>query len=144
MSDTTGPSQLPPKGTVLVVDDEPDVRQIVGLLLRREGHEVLEAGDGEAALHAVREAGNSIDAVLLDVMMPRMTGHEALPAIRELQPEMPVVFFSGYDRGEVTGHLQTATAHTTFVPKPFTNEQLLAAISEAISASSRHRGPRTP
>lgn len=142
MTDTTdGGEQHPPTGTVLVVDDEPGVRQIVGLLLRRRGHEVLEADDGEAAVQAVRQAGSSIDAVLLDVMMPRMTGHEALSAIRELQPEMPVVFFSGYDRAEVSGHLQTATTHTAFVPKPFANEQLLAAISEAIRASSRRRDP---
>lgn len=121
--------------SVLVVDDEVDVRQIAKLMLRRGEHPVLEAGNGVEAVEVVRERGDEIGVVLLDVMMPRMTGHEALPLIRELRPDMPVVFFSGYDRGEVAGHLERASAHTSFLPKPFAREDLLAAVDSALSAA---------
>lgn len=140
MSDTTRPTTGNGQvATVLVVDDEPDVRHVVSLMLRREGYEVLEAGDGEAAVEVVRAARGAVDAVLLDVMMPRMTGHEALPAIRALAPETPVVLFSGYAREEVAEHLDNATVHTSFVPKPFDRTDLLAAIDEAVRASPRRR-----
>lgn len=126
-------------GTVLVVDDDADVRHVVRVMLRRGGHDVLEAEDGEAGVDVVRERGAGIDAVLLDVMMPRMTGHEALPAIRELVPDMPVVFFTGYDRSEVAEYLDETGAHTGFLAKPFDKDDLLEAIAEAVSASPARR-----
>lgn len=125
-------------GVVLVVDDEPDVRRVAVMMLRRGGYEAVEARDGVEAVDILRARGHEIDVVLLDVMMPRMTGHEALPAIRELAPRMPVVFFSGYDRGEVLQHLDGASTHTAFLPKPFDKASLLAAVGAAFSAS----GPR--
>lgn len=133
----TPPGNADEDATVLVVDDEPDVRQVVSLVLRRSGYEVLEAGDGEEAVARVREQGDRIDVVLLDVMMPGMTGHDALPAIRDLVPTMPVVFFSGYDRSEVAAHLDDPVAPTTFLPKPFGNQDLVDAIAEAIDGSGR-------
>lgn len=127
------------RGLVLVVEDEPDVREIARLMLVRGDHDVIEAGNGAEAVEVVRDRGDEIGVVLLDVMMPRMTGHEALPRIRELVPDMPVVFFSGYDRGEVAEHLDGASVHTTFLPKPFAREDLLAAVGDALSAG-RGRG----
>lgn len=124
---------------VLVVDDDRDVRELVRLMLRRGGHEVIEASDGDEAVRVVGERAGDIGAVLLDVMMPRMTGHEALPAIRDLVPDMPVVFFTGYDRGEVAAHLDEAPAHTDFLAKPFDRETLLETMEAALNAS---RGPR--
>lgn len=122
----------PAGATVLVVDDEPHVREIVQLMLRRGGHRTIEAADGREAVETVRERRAEIDVVLLDVMMPQMTGHETLPAIRELAPGMPVVFFSGYDREEVAEHLE-GPVHTSFLPKPFDHESLLAAIAAALA-----------
>lgn len=125
--------------TVLIVEDEADVRQVVGLLLRRDGYRVLEAADGEEAL-VVLDAEPDVDLILLDVMMPRMTGPEAFPAIRERSPGMPVVFFSGYDRTEIAPLLQSSGAFTEFVGKPFSNRELLAVIRRGI-ATSRRAGP---
>jgi CheY-like chemotaxis protein len=65
------------------------------------------------------------------VMMPEMTGHEALPAIREIAPEMPVVFFSGFDESEIAEHLEAPTAYTSFLPKPYRNAQLVEAVLRA-------------
>lgn len=127
-------------GTVLVVDDDAAVRRVVELVLRRGGYDVMEAVDGEAAIALVRQHANEISIVLLDVMMPRMTGKEAFPGIRDEAPDMPVIFFSGYDRNEVAEHLDEQLAFTSFLPKPFDNRQLLTLISEGIES---RRSPGT-
>jgi two-component system, cell cycle sensor histidine kinase and response regulator CckA len=117
--------------TVLVVDDDEGVRTITSFVLRRQGFEVLQATNGREAVEAVRARGDGIGVVLLDVMMPEMTGHEALPAIREIAPEMPVVFFSGFDESEIAEHLEAPTAYTSFLPKPYRNAQLVEAVLRA-------------
>lgn len=130
----TGADDPAERKFVLVVDDDADVREITRLMLRKGDHQVIQAANGAEAVDVVRDRGDEIGAVLLDVMMPRMTGHEALPRIRELVPDMPVVFFSGFDRDEVAEHLDRASVHTTFLPKPFAREDLLAAVESALSA----------
>lgn len=120
--------------TILVVDDEPDVRTIVRLIARRQGYRTVEAANGQEAIDVLTDSTQAIDAVVLDVTMPVMTGHEALPRLRELDPDVPVVLISGYDRSEVAQHLSDPAAHTEFLPKPFTKEQLLSALSRAVTA----------
>lgn len=122
------------RGTLLVVDDEPDVRTVAGLMVRKGGYEVVEAANGREAVEALAARTETIVAVLLDVTMPEMNGHEALPKLRELVPGLPVVLISGYDRGEVAQHLSDPSAPTEFVPKPFTRQQLLAAIARVVAA----------
>lgn len=121
-------------GTILVVDDEPDVRTVARLMVRKGGYEVVEASNGREAVEALAAEAETIVAVLLDVTMPEMDGHEALPKLREIAPGLPVVLISGYDRGEVAQHLSNPAAPTEFVPKPFTTAQLLSAISRVVGA----------
>jgi CheY-like chemotaxis protein len=121
-----------PAATILVVDDDPGVRTVVSFVLEREGYGVLACANGREAVDAVAEHGHRIDAVLLDVMMPVMDGHEALPAMRHLRPDLPVVLFSGFDRNEVADHLRDPQAYTSFVPKPFRNDELVAELRRAI------------
>lgn len=120
--------------TVLVVDDDPGVRTLVGFVLERDGYGVIAAANGREAVEAVAEHGEDIDVVLLDVMMPVMDGHEALPAMRDLRPDLPVVFFSGFDHNEVAEHLRDPQAYTSFVPKPFRNDDLVAELRLAIDS----------
>jgi two-component system, cell cycle sensor histidine kinase and response regulator CckA len=120
--------------TILVADDDPGVRALATILLRRAGYRVLEATTGREALGAVQVHGEDVDAVLLDIMMPEMNGHEALGALREARPDLPVVFFSGFDGNEVAEHLAQASAYTSFMPKPFDNDALLAEIRRAIES----------
>lgn len=124
--------------TVLHVEDEPDVRLVVSLLLRRAGFDVVEAGDGREAGEVLRENLDTVDVVLMDVMMPVMTGTEALPVLRELAPDLPVVFHSGYDRGQVAAHLSDGTPYTSFVPKPAEKQALVDELNRA--AASRSAG----
>lgn len=85
---------------VLLVDDEPDLRFAVRLMLRRGGFDVSEAGDGIEALDRWREASEPFDAIILDQRMPRMTGLEAAVALREAGYGGALLLFSGYLDGE--------------------------------------------
>ncbi len=123
--------------TVLVADDDTGVRSLARILLRRAGYEVLEATTGREALWEMERHGDVVDVVLLDVMMPEMNGHEALDELRRTHPDVPVVFFSGFDQTEVAEHLAAPTAYTSFMPKPFENEELVDEIARA-AASGRH------
>lgn len=118
--------------TILLVDDEPDVRMLTGRMLKKSGYQVLDAGNGREALERFAEHRDRIDAVLLDVMMPVMTGHEAIVELRRMDPDLPVVFFSGYDRSEVAEHLADPSAPTLFVAKPFTRAQLTDTLETAL------------
>lgn len=116
--------------TVLLVEDEPDVRLVLSLLLRRAGFEVLQAPDGAEAIDVLAADPGAVDVVLMDVMMPVLTGPEALPRLRELVPDLPVVFHSGYDRGEVAAHLSDGVPYTSFVPKPAEKQVLVDELRE--------------
>lgn len=127
-----GAVHAPGGGTVLVADDDPGVRALVAIVLQRAGYTVVQAGTGREACDSVQGRRAGFDAALLDVMMPEMTGHEALPLMREADPQLPVVFFSGFDRNEVADHLADPPAYTSFIPKPFENADLVEEIRRAI------------
>ena len=119
---------------VVIIDDQAMVRAGFGALLNaQDGIEVV--GDAADGVEAVARARTfEPDVVLMDIMMPEMNGHEALGALREARPDLPVVFFSGFDGNEVAEHLAQASAYTSFMPKPFDNEELLAEIRRAIES----------
>jgi two-component system, cell cycle sensor histidine kinase and response regulator CckA len=128
------PTDAPSRATVLVADDDAGVRALVRILLQRAGYTVVQAASGREAFHAIRDRGHELDAVLLDVMMPEMDGHETLPAMRSIDPGMPVVFFSGFDQTEVAEHLTGTGAYTAFIPKPFEKEELIEAVELAVQS----------
>jgi len=89
---------------VLIVDDEPDIRLLVRMHAEMLGHEVVaEAKDGREAIEMARE--HDPEVIVLDVMMPGMTGLEALPAIREACPGAVVVIYSVFAPGAAGGEL---------------------------------------
>src|SRR5688500_13177024 len=79
--------------TILIVDDESNLRRMIGSLLRAEGYEVREADSARAGIAAVRE--EQPDAMLMDLVMPGGTGLDALPELRASAPELPIVMMSG-------------------------------------------------
>jgi CheY-like chemotaxis protein len=89
-------------GTVLVIDDEIGVRDIAARILEQAGLTVLVAGDGQEVLRVFREHQQGIDAVVLDLTMPRTGGLEVAGALRGLRPNLPVVLLSGFSVLEVT------------------------------------------
>jgi PAS domain S-box-containing protein len=126
-------------GTVLVVEDEPAVRDMTTQLLERAGYEVLRVADAAEALASTRLV-RPIDVLVTDVIMPNMSGIELAEQMMDRYPHLGVVLLSGYTAE--TLDLERVTARgATFVPKPLTSNQLLAAVQQAM-ASARARGER--
>lgn len=110
--------------TVLVVDDDPTIREFVGDILELEGHTVRVAADGFEALAEIET--NRPDCVLLDVMMPGMSGHEVLAAIRKADggPQLPVIMLTAAaDEGQSWQAWNGGVDY--FLAKPFEADQLL-------------------
>ena len=127
---------LKAKGTILLVDDEPEVRATTAEVLQALGFTVLVAGDGIQAIACFLAHRHEVSLVLLDLTMPGMDGHEVLHAIRALAPEARVVLCSGYTRHEVVQRLEGENL-AGFIQKPFQLEELKAVIHQALQASPR-------
>jgi PAS domain S-box-containing protein len=126
-------------GTVLVVEDEPAVRDMTTQLLERAGYEVLPVADAAEAL-ASTQLVRPIDVLVTDVIMPNMSGIELAEQLMDRYPHLSVVLLSGYTAE--TLDLERVTARgATFVPKPLTSNQLLAAVQQAMS-TARARSER--
>lgn len=120
------------KGTILVVDDEREVRQMLAEFLESRGYRVALAGSGREALAAVeREVP---DLVLMDVRMPVMDGEEALKLLGARQPGLPVVMVTANADSAVTARLLRLGA-VDYVPKPLDLEYLYQAVSVQVSAA---------
>ena len=115
-------------GRILVVDDEPLVRQLLVQALQFDGFEVLEAPDGAAALEVL--AGNVVDVVVLDLTMPGLDGAEVLRRIRESGNQVPVVLSSGYAREGLEAALEPGSFQG-FLSKPFVLDDLTAVVQQA-------------
>lgn len=110
--------------TVLVVDDDPAIREFVGDILELEGYDVRFAEDGFVALAQIE--ADRPDCVLLDVMMPGMSGHEVLAAIRKADggPQLPVIILTAA-ADEAQSWQAWSGGVDYFLAKPFEAEQLL-------------------
>lgn len=109
-------------GTILIVDDEEMVREVAQMMIESFGFTVLTAKDGAEGLKVV-ESGQPLDAVLLDLTMPRMSGEETFKAIHRLRPELPIVLVSGYNEQEVTEQF-LGRGIAGFIQKPFQLSEL--------------------
>lgn len=117
---------------ILVVDDEPQIRAMLGTLLLKHGYQVTEAEDGEAALQIARST--QIDLIILDLLMPGKEGLETLMAFRKEKAPPKIIAVSGGSRTIGTDFLPAAIklgACRSF-RKPFRCEELLEAIRELI------------
>ena len=118
--------------TVLIVEDQEDVRRMTVQALRGYGYKVLEAEDGAAALDLAGRHRGPIDLVVTDVVMPVMGGVEMAERLQALRPGARVLFTSGY-WGEMISHPGGLTPGTNYLPKPYTPEALAARIRAAVS-----------
>ncbi|MEI6418608.1 MAG: response regulator [Sphingomonadales bacterium] len=121
--------------TVLLVEDEPAVRQVFVRGLAKRGHEVASAGDGSEAL-ALLQGGLTPDVLVSDVMMPGMDGVELAMLASQIQPGIAIVLMSGY--AELPRHRAAAAHGIHFLPKPFALADLVQAIDEAVPKPINH------
>ncbi len=119
----------PLAGTVLVVDDEPSVRDVAVQMLRRSGVEVLEAADGLEAVEIYTAQARDIDVVLLDLTMPRMDGAEAAALLRDFDPDVRIVLSTGYSDQAATA---AGLEGLPMLRKPYLRLELLDRIREAL------------
>ena len=121
--------------TILVVDDEPVIRELLVAILGNEGYATVAASDGVAALEALNEGG--IDVVLSDTMMPRLGGVELIRAMRT-RPGLsttPVILLSAAARPDLDG-----LGVCLFLPKPFDLTSLLDEVADAVALLSSRQG----
>lgn len=123
MTEETGAIQ---KG-VFVVDDEPLVRRLVQRILQRAEIEVWCASDGVEALEMFPEIRARVGVVVLDMSMPEMDGVEVMERLRAIEPTLPVILSSGYDRSTL-GEIPEQEI-TSFVRKPYRPDDLLSAVT---------------
>lgn len=121
---------------VLLVDDEPLIRQMYERALVRAGMSVTCAVHGGDALARFEAAAATIDAVVLDMAMPVVSGAEVFRRLRERRPGLPIVIASGYTV-DAEARALLATGHASFLEKPFRNETLVAAVHELTAAGAR-------
>ncbi len=120
-------------GSILVIDDEPGIRDSLETLLMLEGFHVEMAAEGQSGLDLL--ASRQYDLLLLDLALPGESGIDLLPRIKRLRPELPVIMITAY--GTVNNVVDALRAGAeNFVQKPWNNEKLLADIRSAIA---RHR-----
>jgi len=131
--DLGGANDLGGSGTILVVDDEPSVRDVAHQMLSRSGYKVLQAASGEEALASFKERKGDIDLVLLDLGMPGMGGKACLGEVRRLDPDARVLVASGYIQYELTDELQSLGA-LGMVSKPYRKADILKAVNEALGS----------
>ena len=117
------------RGTVLVVDDEPRVLEFLEKGLARLGYNVVPAANGSQACEIYSRQWQEIDCVLLDMIMPEMSGLDAYALLRNINPEVRVVLSSGYNSGRVKRELGEAGS-AQFLEKPYTLEELSQAIQK--------------
>ncbi len=137
----TDPSTVPSRDVavaiareiVLVVEDEPGLRKLVSRTLTRHGYRVLEAGTGKEALEVAAQAGDELQLVVSDVVMPVMSGPEMVAQLLKTRPAIKVLYMSGY-AGEVLARGGALTGMASFLEKPFAARDLLQTVREILNA----------
>lgn len=127
--------------TILVVDDENQVRALARDILLGAGYRVLEAEDGEQALRVVEEHPGPVHVLVTDVMMPGINGKELADRLGAAYPEMKIIFMSGR-AAEVISDAGVLIPVDAFLAKPFTVDRLLNKVRERLEYRSPFSRPR--
>jgi two-component system cell cycle sensor histidine kinase/response regulator CckA len=125
-------TDLTGQGTILLVEDEEGLRSLNARGLRSRGYSVIEASNGVEAMEALEQGSGTVDLVVSDVVMPEMDGPTLLKAMRARNPDIKVIFVSGYAEDAFEKSLPE-NQQFSFLPKPFTLSQLVAAVKETMA-----------
>jgi PAS domain S-box-containing protein len=120
-------------GSVLVIDDEPQIREVVHRVLSSAGYQVTTASNGQDALALLAKPGTAADLVLTDIVMPGITGAAFAAQVQVMRPGIQVLFMSGYERPDSAAH-GWPDAGVPVIGKPFSRASLLATVSQLLAA----------
>jgi CheY-like chemotaxis protein len=125
--------------TILVVDDEPEIRKLVGAMVGQFGHQVLTADSGEHALTVYKHHKAPIDLLITDVVAPGMSGPMLADKLTDLQPGLKVLFISGYDNTHVVQAYVVEKGHA-LLPKPFSVAELEQKMRQLLQPATSSSG----
>jgi two-component system, cell cycle sensor histidine kinase and response regulator CckA len=120
------------RGTILLVEDEEELRALNARGLKSRGYTVIEAGNGVEALAELEKQGGRVDVVVSDVVMPEMDGPTLMKALRERKPDIKIIFVSGYAEDAFDKNLADRKEFN-FLAKPFTLKQLVTVVKETMA-----------
>jgi CheY-like chemotaxis protein len=118
--------------TILAVDDDPAVLEMLEQILGDAGYQILAAGSGRAAIEKFEQNGQNVDLLLIDVIMPDLTGPVVAERLRALRPGLPVLFISGFHDADLVQRF-AALKGFTLLPKPFRRDALLRTVEEKLA-----------
>jgi CheY-like chemotaxis protein len=138
-AETKLPEQLSPpvqpvagKETILVIEDQPNVRRLAVTMLQAYNYTVIEAAGPEEALWICEQTDRPIDLILTDVVMPGLSGPEVVERVKHFRPQIGVVFMSGYTE-DIVVHRGVLTANMVYLAKPFTAQDLTAKVRQGLA-----------
>ncbi|MDA3850601.1 MAG: response regulator [Spirochaetaceae bacterium] len=123
------------KKTILVAEDERIIRNLTDVTLKKAGYNVLLAEDGLQAIEIFKDNQENIDLLMLDVMMPNLNGWEAYQTINRINPDVPVIFCSGYS-DDILKEEYLHEVPAEIVQKPYRLNVLLERIAQVIKKDS--------
>ena len=130
-------------GTILVVDDETYILEASTALLKELGYTVIPAGSGRQAISIFKEQTDRIDGVLLDMIMPDLSGRQVLAELKKIKPSVKVIRCSGYSLTDVEADDPHPTSDG-FIQKPYTIDQLAATLNDVLGGSPKSDYPPRP
>jgi two-component system, cell cycle sensor histidine kinase and response regulator CckA len=126
-----------PRRTILLVEDEPFVRDATSHILQSAGFEVFPAADALEAMHVYDQIGRKADLLMTDVVLPGRSGHQLGQDLRSLSPAIAILLTSGY--GEAGSDLESPDPRTYYLAKPYTRKSLVEKIEQILVAAPYRR-----
>jgi two-component system cell cycle sensor histidine kinase/response regulator CckA len=123
------------QGTILLVEDEEGLRSLNARGLRSRGYSVIEASNGIEAMEALEQKNGAVDLVVSDVVMPEMDGPTLLKAMRERNPDLKIIFVSGYAEDAFDKSVLRDDEQFAFLPKPFALSALVEKVKQTMAPS---------
>jgi CheY-like chemotaxis protein len=128
-------SQSAGGASILLVEDDDQIRRMVRSLLSSENYTVIEASNGIEGLQKAQESDSAIDLLLSDMLLPELSGYDLAVRLRELYPRIRVILMTGYIEGEIVQRC-VEELNALFLDKPFQPAQLRQTVRDALSGPS--------
>lgn len=129
------------KKTILVVDDEPDIRKLVAAMVSQRGYAAITADSGEHAMKLYRNHHGPIELLITDVVQPGMSGPMLADKLAQMQPDLKVLYISGYDQTHLVQKYVVEKGHA-LLAKPFSFDALCQKVEEVLAEHAPAAGGR--